>query len=94
MTLAAGDAVYTITGLRTDASLSGPGGGLDLVVQEKVPSVADPVAARASILALMQALLTQHPELRSSFHGLWVYANAPGAQPFAIELPMSQIPAA
>ena len=98
MTLAAGDSVYTITALRTDASLSdasgAPGGGLDLVVQEKVPSVSDPVTTRASILALMQALLTQHPELRTSFHGLWVYANAPGAQPFAIELPMAQIPVA
>ncbi len=89
MTVAAGDAVYTITGLRTDGSL----GGLDLVVQEKVASVADPVATRAGILALMQALLAQHAELRGSFHGLWVYATAPGSQPFAIELPMTQIPA-
>ena len=89
MTVAAGDAVYTITGLRTDGSL----GGLDLVVQEKVASVADPVATRAAILALMQALLAQHAELRGSFHGLWVYASAPGSQPFAIELPMAQIPA-
>ena len=96
MTLAAGDTVYTITGLRTDGSFAeaqGATGGLDLVVQEKVASVADPVAARAAILALMQALLAQHPELRSSFHGLWVYADAPGSQPFAIELPMAQIPA-
>jgi hypothetical protein len=78
---------YTITGLRTDSSL----GGLDLVVEYSVPDVSDPVAARTRILGLMSAMLAEYPQLREAFHGLWVFANAPGQQPFAIEQPMDQI---
>jgi hypothetical protein len=36
-------------------------------------------------------MLTQHPELRDGFHGLWAFANAPNERPFANELPMAQI---
>lgn len=65
---------------------------LDLVVNYKAATQQDPVAARAQVTAVMRALLQQHPELASAFHGLWVYADAPGGQPpFALELPMSQI---
>lgn len=78
---------YTITGLRTDSSL----GGLDLVVEYSVPDVSDPVATRTRILGLMSAMLAEYPQLRDAFHGLWVFANAPGQQPFAIEQPMDQI---
>ena len=78
---------YTITGLRTDSSL----GGLDLVVEYSVPDVSDPVATRTRILGLMSAMLAEYPQLREAFHGLWVFANAPGQQPFAIEQPMDQI---
>jgi hypothetical protein len=42
----------------------------------------------------MRALLLQHPELQTAFHGLWVYAATPGnPSPFALELPMEQIQA-
>lgn len=78
---------YTITGLRTDSSL----GGLDLVVEYSVPDVSDPVATRTRILGLMSAMLAEYPQLREAFHGLWVFANAPGQQPFAVEQPMDQI---
>lgn len=67
-------------------------GQLDLVVNFKSAPEPDPVAARAEVTAVMRALLQQHPELASAFHGLWVYADAPGGQPpFALELPMSEI---
>jgi hypothetical protein len=67
-------------------------GQLDLIVDFKGAPEPDPVAARAEVTAVMRALLQQHPELASAFHGLWVYADVPGGQPpFALELPMSQI---
>ncbi len=65
---------------------------LDLVVDFRGAPEPDPVATRAEVTAVMRALLQQHPELALAFHGLWVYAYAPGGQPpFALELPMSQI---
>lgn len=76
-----------ITGIRTQSFEN----GLDLVVNYKSKGVSDPVATRTQIVALMKALLTQHPELRTGFHGLWVYAFNNNGQPFAIELPMNQI---
>ncbi len=34
----------------------------------------------------------QHPELKTAFHGLWIYATPPDNQhPFALELPIDQI---
>ena len=87
MALASNGQTYEITSLRTDGSL----GGLDLVVNYKTDSVSDPVATRSRNVDVMKALLTQHPELREAFHGLWVYAQAENQQPYAIELPMSQI---
>jgi hypothetical protein len=85
--LTASGKTFEITSLRTD----GFSGELDLVVNYKTQSVADPVATRSEIIELMKALLAAHPELRQSFHGLWVYANAEGQRPFAIEMPMAQI---
>jgi hypothetical protein len=76
-----------ITGLRTESFQ----GGLDLVVDYKAKDVSGPVATRTQILGLMKAVLGQYPELRSGFHGLWVYAYPDNGQPFAIELPMNQI---
>jgi hypothetical protein len=85
--LAASGKTFEITGLRTD----GFSGELDLVVNYRTRSVADPVAARTEILEVMKALLAAHPELRQAFHGLWVYAEAEGQRPFAIEMPVAQV---
>jgi hypothetical protein len=79
---------YSITDLHTDGSL----GGLDLVIRYTATDTADPVASRARNLALMKAMLSEHPELRQAFHGLWVFAEAPSQRPFGIEQPMSEIP--
>lgn len=73
--------------LHTDGSL----GGLDLVVRFTAADTGDPVASRTRNIQVMNALLGLHPELRQGFHGLWVFAEAPGQQPFGIELPMSEI---
>ncbi len=87
-TVAAGDQSFALTSVKTDDSL----GGLDVVLHYNANAGAvDPVFARAQALQLMQATLKQHPELRANFHGLWVYADSPGHQPFAVELPMAQI---
>ena len=88
MTISAGDQNFALTVLRPDGAL----GGLDLVLHysAKAGSV-DPVFARAQAILLMEAMLKEHPELRANFHGLWVYADSAGHQPFAVELPMDQI---
>ena len=54
---------FEITSVRTD----GFAGELDLVVNYRAKDVSDPVAARTEILALMKALLAEHPELRQAF---------------------------
>ncbi len=84
----AGEASVAVTALHADATL----GALDLRVDAKVDSVADPVAARKEALSLMTALLKQHPELRSNFHGLWVYESTAAGQTFAVEQPMTALP--
>jgi hypothetical protein len=81
------DATFSITGLRADAEL----GSLDLRVDTRVPSVADPVTARASALTLMRTMLHDHPSLRDSFHGIWIFETTPTGQTFAVEQPMSAL---
>jgi hypothetical protein len=78
---------FSITDMRPDGQL----GQLDLAIRYTAADTRDPVASRTQILELMKALLAQHPELQDGFHGLWVFADAPGEQPFAIEQPMSAI---
>ncbi|HET9086146.1 MAG TPA: hypothetical protein VFN53_01345 [Acidobacteriaceae bacterium] len=88
MQLGNGAEKFAITDIHTDASL----GGLDLVLRYATQSVQDPVATRRQNIAVMHLMLQEHPELRQAFHGLWVYAVAPGQDPFGIELPINQIP--
>lgn len=79
---------YKITSLRTDDAL----GGFDLVVHYDSTSN-DPVTSRAHTIAVMQGLLSLHPELREGFHGLWVFADAgSGGQAFSLEQPMAALP--
>ncbi len=86
--LPAGDQTFAVTGLRPDGTL----GTLELRVDAKAQSVADPVAARKDALDLMAALLKEHPDLRENFHGLWVYQTTAGGQTFAVEQPMTALP--
>jgi hypothetical protein len=86
--LSSGAQIFDIVSLHT-GELSNQ---LDLVVTYNATPGQDPVTARAQVTAVMRALLQQHPELQTAFHGLWVYAATPGNQsPFALELPMDQI---
>ncbi len=78
---------FEVTDLHTDGSL----GGIDLVINYQAKDISDPVASRSRNVELMKAMLSQHPELREGFHGLWAYANAPNQAPFANELPMAEI---
>ncbi len=88
MVLPVGDQTFAVTGLRADSTL----GPLDLRVDTRVTSIADPVTSRKDALTLMAALLKQHPELRANFHGLWVYESTPAGQTFAVEQPMTALP--
>jgi hypothetical protein len=39
----------------------------------------------------MSALVGAYPEMRKAFHGVWVFAEAAGQNPFVIEQAMSDI---
>lgn len=87
MEIKAGTQTYSVNDVHTDGSL----GGLDLVFRYTATDTTDPVAARARNLELMKAALAAHPELKDGFHGLWVFAEAPGQRPYGNELAMSEI---
>ena len=76
-----------ITAMRADVFQN----SLDLVVDYNAKGVSGPVETRTQIVELMKALLAKYPELRTGFHGLWVYAHYQQGGSFAIELPMEQI---
>jgi hypothetical protein len=77
---------YRFTGLSVDDSL-----GLDVAAHLKVDSLDDAAAARKRNIDAMEALLTAHPELRKAFHGVWIFAEAPGKSPYATEEAMAEI---
>ena len=77
---------FRLTGLSVDASI-----GLDVAAHMKVETLDDAAVARKRNLAAMAALLAAHPELRSAFHGIWVFAEAPGKAPYATEVAMTEI---
>jgi hypothetical protein len=70
------------------ASNSAP---LDVLAHIKVDSIGDATAARQRNIAAASALLAAHPELRKSFHGVWVFADAPGQSSYSTELAMPEI---
>ncbi len=67
------------------------GDKIDVAAHIKVDSVADNAAARKVNVAAISALAAAHPELRKAFHGVWVFADAPGQPPYATELAMTEI---
>jgi hypothetical protein len=48
--------------------------------------------ARTEGIAVLGALLKQHHDLRTNFHGMWAYASTNGKVTPVMELPMAQIP--
>jgi hypothetical protein len=81
---------YYFTGLSTDDSLAKD--KLDVMAKLKVDTIGDPVAARKRNTAAMSALLAAYPEMRKGFHGVWIFAEAKGENPFPSEQPMTEIP--
>jgi hypothetical protein len=77
---------FRVTSLGVDSTL-----GFDLLVHQKVDSLDDVVASRKRNIAAMAALLAAHPELKAAFHGIWMFADAPGKAPYATELAMGEI---
>jgi len=80
---------YHFTGLGVDDSLGQS--SLDVEVHLRAEALTDPAAARKRNDAAASALLAAYPELRKPFHGVWVYAEAAGQNPFASEEPMTAI---
>jgi hypothetical protein len=82
-------AEYHFTGLGVDDSLAKD--KVDVTAHLKVEQIGDPVAARKRNTDAASALVAAHPELRKSFHGVWVFAEAPGQNPYATEMAMNEI---
>jgi hypothetical protein len=81
---------YHFTGLGVDDTLAQS--SLDISARLHVDAQAsDPAAARQRNAAAAAALLAAYPELRKPFHGVWIFAESPGQNPFASEHPMSDI---
>jgi hypothetical protein len=82
-------AEYHFTGLAVDDSLGKE--KVDVVAHLKVESIGDAAAARKRSTDAMSALVGAYPEMRKAFHGVWVFAEAAGQNPFVIEQAMSDI---
>lgn len=83
-------AEYHFTGLGVDDSLGKD--KIDVTAHLKVDeAVGDAAAARKRNNDAMLALVTAYPELRKPFHGVWIFANAAGQNPFVTEQAMSEI---
>jgi hypothetical protein len=82
-------AEYRFTGLGVDDSLAKD--KVDIMAHLKVDQIGDPVAARKRNSDAMGALLAAYPEMRKPFHGVWVFAEEAGKNPFATEQPMEEI---
>ncbi|NYF81087.1 hypothetical protein [Granulicella arctica] len=81
---------YRFTSLAADDSLGAS--SVDVAVHLKADPLPDQAAARKRNIAAMSALLAAYPELRKPFHGVWVFADVPGQNPYATEQAMSDIP--
>ncbi len=82
-------AEYRFTGLGVDDSLAKD--KVDIMAHLKVDQIGDPVVARKRNLDAIGALLAAYPEMRKPFHGVWVFAEEAGKNPFVTEQPMEEI---
>jgi len=92
VTLNANGVAFQVTAIDTTTQF----GGLDLDVHyvpdpTQAAQLRNPPTARKQVVDIMNALLIQHPELHSAFHGMWVHADQGNVSLFALELPMDQI---
>ena len=84
-----GGAEFHFTELGVDDSLAKD--KIDVTARLKVDEIGDPVAARKRNVDAMAALVAAYPDLKKNFHGVWVFAEAPGQNPYATELAMNEI---
>lgn len=82
-------AEYHFVGLGVDDSLEKE--KIDVIARIKVDQLGDAVAAKKRNTDAMSALVAAYPELRKNFHGVWMVAEVPGQNPYAIELAMNEI---
>jgi hypothetical protein len=80
---------YHFTALGVDDSLAKD--KIDITAHLKVDQIGDPVVARKRNSDAMVALLAAYPEMRKPFHGVWMFAEVQGQNPFATEQAMSEI---
>lgn len=83
---------YQFTALGTDDTLAKD--KVDLSAHLRVDQIGDAATARKRNEDAMKALLAAYPELRGSFHGMWIVAEASGSQaqaPFATEQAMADL---
>jgi hypothetical protein len=80
---------YHFTGLGADDSLGQS--SIDIAAHLHVEGATDPAVARKRNSDAASALLTAYPEMRKPFHGVWIYAESVGQNPFATEQPMAEI---
>lgn len=85
----ANGAEYRFVGLGVDDSLGAP--KIDVVAHLQVDAAADPAAAKKRNADAASALLATYPELRKAFHGVWIFAETKGQNPYATEGAMSEI---
>jgi hypothetical protein len=63
----------------------------DAAPQKKKAAAPAPLAPKTRSNNAMVALLAAYPELRSRFHGVWVFADVAGQSPVVTEQSMAQI---
>jgi hypothetical protein len=82
---------YQFTSLTTEDSLAKD--RIDVSAHLRVDQIGDVATARKRNEDAMRALVSAYPELRGSFHGVWIVAETAGQSqaPFATEEPMSAI---
>jgi hypothetical protein len=80
---------YRFIGLGVDDSLGTE--KIDVTAHLKIDQIGDPAAAKKRNSDAASALLAAYPELRKAFHGVWIFAQAPGQNPYATEESMSEI---
>jgi len=80
---------FSLIGL--DAAVSDDGARLDLVLHRKLDE-ADDATAKAHNEAVAKAFVAAHPELRSGFGAVLVFAEASGQAPVVSSLKMAAIP--
>lgn len=85
----ANGAEYRFVGLSVDDSLGAP--KIDVVAHLQVEAAADSAVAKKRNADAASALLAAYPELRKAFHGVWIFAEATGQNPYATEEAMDEI---